>query len=94
MNRSSYKFHLRWTISSCTATSNQQDQDHWRTFCRGDRGSLGHGVQWDIAYIGNSKKENAIMILSNKCKRNPPSFCFLSRRNVYSCKSGEKKLLF
>ena len=61
---------------------------------RGDRGSLGHGVQWDIAYIGNAKKENAIMTLSNKCQGNPPSFCFLSRRNLYSCKSGEKKLLF
>ena len=34
---------------------------------RGDRGSLGHGVQWDSPYIGNSKKENAVMALSNKC---------------------------
>ena len=52
---------------------------------RGDRGSLGHGVQWDNPYLGNSKKENAIMTLSNKYQRNPPSFCFLSRRNLYSC---------
>ena len=33
---------------------------------RGDRGSLGHRVQWDNPYIGNSKKENAIMTSSNK----------------------------
>ena len=61
---------------------------------RGDWGSLGHGDQWDSPYIGNSKKENAIMTLSNKCHIIPPSFCFLSRRNLHSCKSGEKKLLF
>ena len=53
--------------------------------CRGDRGSLGHGVQWDSPYIGNSKKENAIMTSSNKCQGNPPSFFFLSRMNHYSC---------
>ena len=40
---------------------------------RGDRDSLGHGVQWDNPYIVNSKKENAIMALSNKCQRYPPS---------------------
>ena len=44
---------------------------------RGDQGSLGHGVQWDSAYIGNSKKENAIMTLSNKCQRNPHFFLLL-----------------
>ena len=60
----------------------------------GDCGSLGHGVQWDSSYIGYSKKENAIMTSSNKCQAHPPSFCFLSRRNYYSCKSGEKKITF
>ena len=61
---------------------------------RGDRGSLGHGVQWDKPCIGNSKKENAIMTLPNKFERNPPSFCFLSKKNLYSFKSGMKKLFF
>ena len=60
---------------------------------RGDWGSLGHGLQWDNPYIGNSKKENAIMIISNKCQRNP-RFCFLSRRNLYSSESSEKKVTF
>ena len=56
----------------------REERSLQQTLTRGDRGSLGHGVQWDIAYIGNSRKENAIMTLSNKCQGNPPSFSFLS----------------
>ena len=61
---------------------------------RGDRGSLGHWVHWDSPNIGNSNKGSAIMKLSNKCQGSPPSFCFMSRRNLYSYKAGEEKLLF
>ena len=41
------------------------DLCHQIDYSRGDRGSLGHGVQWDSPYIGNSKKKNAIMTSSN-----------------------------
>ena len=48
----------------------------------------------DSPYIGTSYKEIAIMTSSNNSQINPPSFCFLSRRNYYSCKSGEKSYFF
>ena len=45
---------------------------------------MGQSIYW---------KENAIVTLLNKCQGNRPFF-ILSRMNLYSCKSDEKKLLF